>query len=45
MRSFSFLQQIHSYPPQTRNKRQFQGFALQTEGGLWLIVKLHVVFR
>jgi len=26
--------QIHSYPPQTRNKRQFQGFALQTEGGL-----------
>ena len=35
MRSCSFLQQMHPYPPQTRDKRQFQGFDLQ--GGLWFL--------
>ena len=42
---FSFLQQMHWYPPQTRDKRQFQGFNLQPEGGFGLLLSSTSFFR
>ena len=36
---------MHSHPPQARDKRQFQGFDLQTEGEFGLLLRCTSFFR